>query len=102
MSMSLCRITAKACFGGEVENAIERGVRQAGCFTRPPFADTNSLWMLNSPMPVNTRGRSCRTADVIEPRTCRRVESGDHRSKRACSGRVSDGTTLANVASVNE
>ena len=47
--------------GRKVENAIERGIGQAGGLARRSSAETNSLWMVNSPMPVNTPGNVCST-----------------------------------------
>ena len=69
----------EAGFGGELENAVERGVGQAGGFAGI-FDETNSLWMLNSPMPVNTPGNMRQhAADVVDGVHVGRIESGDHR-----------------------
>ena len=44
------------------------------------FDDTNSLWMVNSPMPENTPGNVVQhAADVIGGVHVGRVEAGDHR-----------------------
>ena len=67
------------------------------------FDETNSLWMLNSPMPVNTPGNV---------RSTRRMWSAPYMSaglnpviigsKRACASGGSDRYALAIAASVNE
>jgi len=46
---------------GEVEDAIQGRIEQARRLAAI-FDDTNSLWMVNSPMPVNTPGTSAARA----------------------------------------
>ena len=67
------------------------------------FADTNSLWMVNSPMPENTPG------NVISTRlmwSAAYMSAGLNPmiigSKRACSAGVSPLYCMASQASVNE
>ena len=44
------------------------------------LAETNSLWMLNSPMPVKTPGNVVQHApDVVDAVHVGRIEPGDHR-----------------------
>ncbi len=60
MSMSLWRMTTSP------DSAANSRTRSSAGFVRlavspATFDDTNSLWMENSPMPVNTPGKVCST-----------------------------------------
>ena len=46
----------EAHLAGEVEDAVERRVRSGSRVSPAIFDETNSLWIVNSPMPVNTPG----------------------------------------------
>ena len=55
MSMSLCRMTARPTSPAKSRIRSSAGsVRLA--ISPATFDDTNSLWIVNSPMPVNTPG----------------------------------------------
>ena len=79
MSMSLCSSTTRP------DSAAKSRMRSSAGSVRlavspATFEDTNSLWIVNSPMPVNTPGKRREHAlDVIDAVHVGGVEPRDHR-----------------------
>jgi hypothetical protein len=67
MSMSLCRMTTRPDSAAKARMRSRAGLVRLAV-SPEILAETNSLWMLNSPMPVK-----------IDAVHVRRVEAGDHR-----------------------
>ena len=79
MSMSLWRITTSPTSPAKSRMRSSAGLVRLAV-SPAIFAETNSLWMVNSPMPVNTPGKVVQHApDVIGRVHVGRVEPGDHR-----------------------
>ena len=58
--------TTRPASAGEREDAVERRIESGSPCRRRTFADTNSLWIVNSPMPVKTPGNVSQHApDVV-------------------------------------
>ena len=89
MSMSLCRITTRP------DSAAKSRIRSSAGLVRlavsPEILDeTNSLWMVNSPMPGEHAGKRLQhAADVIGRVHVGRIEPGDHRIEARLLGRAS-------------
>ena len=92
MLTSLCRITTSPA------SPAKSRIRSSAGFVRLAispaiFAETNSLWIVNSPIPEKTPGNVCSTrlmwSTAYMSAGLKPVIIG---SKRACSSGVSDGT----------
>ena len=102
MLMSLCRITTSPA------SAAKSRIRSSAGFVRlatspATFDETNSLWMVNSPIPENTPGKVSSTrlmwSTAYMSAGLKPVIIG---SRRACCAGVSDRYAIAIAASVNE
>ena len=87
MSMSLCRITTSPASAAKSSTRSSAGLVRLAV-SPATFDETNSLWMLNSPMPEKTPGNvEQHAADVIDGVHVRRIEAGDHRIEARLLGR---------------
>ena len=102
MSTSLCRITTSPA------SAAKSRIRSSAGFVRLAvspaiLAETNSLWIVNSPMPEKTPGNVWSTrlmwSAAYMSAGLKPVIIG---SNRACSAGVSERYAIAMKASVNE
>ena len=102
MSMSLWRITTSPASAAKSRIRSRAGLVRLAV-SPATFAETNSLWTVNSPIPEKTPGKVCSTrrmwSTAYMSAGLKPVIIG---SKRACSSFVSERYAIAMKASVNE